>query len=64
MVSIHREDLGHQSGQTLCDTALQAGVEGVSREQGKQARLIPKSFIVSVIVAQRLKASYASYGLS
>jgi hypothetical protein len=48
---------------TLCDAALQAGIEGIAREDGDEFRLASEPGIVSIVVDKRLESSDAADGL-
>lgn len=53
---------GHHMA-TLCDGALEAGIEGIAGEEGENVRLIGKSRVGAVIVHERLKTGGATNGL-
>jgi len=48
-------------GLTFGNTALETGIEGISREQSDQLRLLMEPRIATVVVAQCLEPGYASH---
>lgn len=48
---------------TLCDGALEAGIEGIAGEEGENVRLTGKSRVGAVIVHERLESGGTANGL-